>query len=53
MLEEGIENITESDSNLAPAFVDHHLLLEMYFNGHCWITDFYLPARCKDIIVQW
>ena len=26
MLEENIENITKSDSNFAPTFVDHHVL---------------------------
>ena len=35
MSEESIENITKSDSNFAPTFVDHHLLRDMNFNGHC------------------
>ena len=26
MLEETIENITKLDSNLAPTFIDHHIL---------------------------
>ena len=34
-LAESIENITKSDSNLAPTFVDHHLLPDMDFNRHC------------------
>ena len=33
MSEENIENITKSDSNFAPNFVDHHLLPDMNFNG--------------------
>ena len=33
--EESIENITKSDSNFAPTFVDHHLLWEVNFNLHC------------------
>ena len=33
--EESIENITKSGSNFAPTFVDHHLLPNMNFNGHC------------------
>ena len=32
MSEESIENITRSDSNFAPTFVDHHLLPDMNFN---------------------
>ena len=34
MSEENIENITKSDCNLAPTFVDHHLLPDMNFNEH-------------------
>ena len=34
MSEENIENITKSDSNFAPTFVDHHLLPYIYLNGH-------------------
>ena len=37
MLEENIENITKSDSNFAPTFVDHNLLPHINFNGHCLI----------------
>ena len=37
MSEESIENITKSDSNFAPTFVDHHLLPDMNFNGDCLI----------------
>ena len=39
MSEENTENITKLDSNFAPAFVDHHLLPDMIFNGHCLIKD--------------
>ena len=34
MSEEDIGNITKSGSNFAPAFVDHHLLPEINFNGY-------------------
>ena len=37
--EESIENITKSDSNFAPTFIDHHVLLDINFNGHCLISD--------------
>ena len=39
MSEESIENIKESVSNFAPTFVDHRLLLDMTFNGHCLIKN--------------
>ena len=29
-----IENITKSDSNIAPTFIDHHLVPDINFNGH-------------------
>ena len=39
MSEESIKNVTKSDSNFALTFVDHHLLPDMNFNGHCLITN--------------
>ena len=39
MSEESIENITKSDNNLAPTFVDHHFLPEKNFNGHRLIKN--------------
>ena len=33
MSKENIENIAKSDSNLAPTFVDQHLLPDINFNG--------------------
>ena len=32
---EDIENTAKSNSNFTPTFVDHHLLPDMNFNGHC------------------
>ena len=37
ILEESIESITKSGSSFASTFVDHHLLPNMNFNGHCLI----------------
>ena len=37
MSEENIKNITKCDSNYEPAFTDHHLLLDITFNGHCLV----------------
>ena len=39
MLEKSIENITKSESNFAATFVDHYLLPDMNFNGHCLIKN--------------
>ena len=37
--EKNIENITNSDGNFAPTSVDHHLLPDISFNGHCLIKN--------------
>ena len=39
MSEENIENITKSDSNFAPNYVDHHVLPDVNFNGHRLINN--------------
>ena len=43
MSEESIVNITKSDSSFTPIFVDHHLLLDINFNGHCIIKNISVP----------
>ena len=35
MSEKNIENVTKSDSNFAPIFIDLNLLPDTNFNGHC------------------
>ena len=39
MTEENIKNITKSSSNFAQNFVDHHLLPDINFIGHCLIKN--------------
>ena len=39
MSEESIENMTKSDINIAPTFVDDHLLPSMNFNRQCLIKN--------------
>ena len=46
MSEENIENRTKSDKNFALTFVDHHLLPDINFNGHCLIEN-------KSSISKW
>ena len=45
MSEGNIENITKSDSNLAPKFDNHHLLPDMNFNGHGLIKKIFLSLK--------
>ena len=40
-----IEHITKSESNFAPTFVDHHVLPDINFNGHCLINNIYIPKK--------
>ena len=40
--EENIENITKSESNFVPTFVNHHVLPDINFNGHCLIKNNYI-----------
>ena len=47
------KNITKSDSNFAPTFVDHHVLPEINFNGHCSINDIigYISKRVINLYI--
>ena len=48
--EENIENITKSDSNFAPTFVDH-VLPDIDLNGHCLINIF-IPKKVINIYIS-
>ena len=39
MSEENIENISQSDHNFASTFLDHHLLPDTSFDGHCLLNN--------------
>ena len=53
MPEESIENITKSDSNFAPTFVDHHLLPDMNFNGHGLIkNNISVPKKVINLYIS-
>ena len=45
MSEYNIENITKLDRNFAPTFVDHHVLPGINVNGHCLISNIYIPNK--------
>ena len=45
MPQENIENITKSDSNFAPTFVDHHSLRDINFSVNCLINTISIPKK--------
>ena len=54
MSEESIENITKSDSNFAPTFVDHHLLWDMSFNGYLSIkNNISIPKKVVNLYLSY
>ena len=54
MSEESIENMTKSDSNFPPTFVDYHLLPDMNFNGHCLIkNNISIPKKVINIYISY
>ena len=54
MPEESIENITKSDRNFEPIFVDHHLLTDMNFNGHCLIeNNISIPKKLINLYISY
>ena len=54
MSEKSIENITKSDSNFAPTFVDHHLLPVINFNGHCLIkNNISIPKKVINLYISY
>ena len=50
MSEENVENITKSESNFAPYFVDHHLLPDINFNGNCLINNISISKKSNKSI---
>ena len=53
MSEENIKNITKSDSNFTPTFVDHHFLPATYFNGDCLINNISMPKKVINICISY
>ena len=54
MSEESLENITKSDSNFAPTFVDHHFLPDINFYGKCLIkNNAYLPKKVINLCISY
>ena len=54
ILAEKIENIIKSDRNFAPNFIDHHLLAEKAFNGHCLIKiSIFVPRKAINLYISY
>ena len=45
MSEEDTENITKSGSNFGTTFANHHVLLDINFNGNCLLNNIYIPNK--------
>ena len=54
MPKENIENITKSNSNVAPTFVDQHVLPDIIFNGHCLIkNNISIPKKVINLYISY
>ena len=54
MSEENIDNITKSNSNFAPTFVDHHVLPDINFNGHCLTkNNISIPKKVINLYISY
>ena len=53
MSEENIGSVTKPDSNFVPTFVDHHLLSDINFNGHCLINNISIPKKVVNLYISY
>ena len=55
MSEENIENITtKSDNRFVPNFVDHRVLRDTSFNGHCLINNnSFVPKKAINLYISY
>ena len=54
MSEKSTEKMTKTESNFAPAFVDHHSLPEINFNGHCLTkNNISIPNNVINIYISY
>ena len=52
MSEESIENIAKSNSLFASTFVNHYILPDVNFNGHCLINNISIPKKVINIYIS-
>ena len=49
-----MKNVTKLDSHFAPAFVDHHLLPDINFNGQCFINNnICIPKKVINLYISY
>ena len=54
MSEKNIQNITKSNSNFAPNFVDPHLLPDINFTGRCLMNNnISLPKKVINLYISY
>ena len=54
MSKKSIENITKSDSNFAPTFVDDNVLPDINFNGHYLIkNNISIPKKVINLYISY
>ena len=54
MSDKNIEKITKSDSHFSPTFVDHHVLPDINFNGHCLIkNNISIPKKVINLYISY
>ena len=51
MSEENIENITKSNTNFEPTFVNIHVLSAINFNGQCLINNISFPTKVINLYI--
>ena len=51
MTDENLKNITNSDSNFAPTFINHHVSPDVNFNGYCLMHNIYIPRKVINIYI--
>ena len=47
------ENMTKSCKNFAQTFVDHYLLSDINFNGHCLINNISIPEKVINLYISY
>ena len=50
---ESLENITKSDGNFPPTFVDNHLLPDMNFNGECLMKNISIAKKVINLRISY
>ena len=51
MSDKNNENITKSEYNFAPTFVNDYILPDINFNGHYLINNIYIPSKVMNIYI--